>query len=373
MIPWLDDSGDFPAVERALRRPNGLLVAGGVYLLDAPNEGLRLVSHAGLSSRFVDEVSYYGPETPQVRLVMQGEPLYWCDFTDALDSGALLEREGLTCLVAIPIKFDGRIVAVANLAPRTLKEFHKHTRQALEAIAAGIGGIVARVRAEDSLRLERENLAETNAALKVLLRQRVVDQKEVEDTLLTNVGKLVTPFVEKFMKTRLTPEQAMFHFLSGYTAKVAGTERGIVEPKATFSACFGAPFMAQHPRVYAEMLGRKIAQHGVTCWLVNTGWTGGSYGAGSRMKIAYTRAMITAALGGKLDEVPFVPDPVFGVLVPLGCPGVPSEVLAPRGTWPDPAAYDAQASLLADLFRKNFQQFDGVTAAIRDSGPIART
>jgi phosphoenolpyruvate carboxykinase (ATP) len=171
---------------------------------------------------------------------------------------------------------------------------------------------------------------------------------------------------------KLTPEQAMYHFLSGYTAKVAGTERGIVEPKATFSACFGAPFMAQHPRVYAEMLGRKIAQHGVTCWLVNTGWTGGSYGAGSRMKIAHTRAMITAALAGKLDEVPFVPDPVFGVLVPLSCPGVPSEVLAPRGTWPDPAAYDAQASLLADLFRKNFQQFDGVTAAVRDSGPTAR-
>jgi len=171
---------------------------------------------------------------------------------------------------------------------------------------------------------------------------------------------------------KLTPEQAMYHFLSGYTAKVAGTERGIVEPKATFSACFGAPFMAQHPKVYAEMLGRKIAQHGVTCWLVNTGWTGGPYGAGSRMKIAYTRAMITAALAGKLDEVPFVPDPVFGVLVPLSCPGVPSEVLAPRGTWPDPAAYDAQASLLADLFRKNFQQFDGVTAAVRDSGPTAR-
>ena len=117
--------------------------------------------------------------------------------------------------------------------------------------------------------------------------------------------------------------------------------------QATFSACFGAPFMAQHPRVYAEMLGQKIARHGVTCWLVNTGWTGGPYGAGSRMKMAYTRATITAALAGKLDEVPFVPDPVFGVLVPLSCPGVPSEVLAPRGTWPDPAAYDAQASLLA--------------------------
>jgi phosphoenolpyruvate carboxykinase (ATP) len=158
---------------------------------------------------------------------------------------------------------------------------------------------------------------------------------------------------------KLTPDQAMYHFLSGYTAKVAGTERGIVEPKATFSTCFGAPFMAQHPSVYATLLGEKIARHKVTCWLVNTGWTGGPYGKSSRMKIAYTRAMITAALTGKLEAVPFVPDPVFGVLVPQSCPGVPGEVLTPRGTWPDPAAYDAQASRLAELFRKNFQQFEG--------------
>jgi phosphoenolpyruvate carboxykinase (ATP) len=171
---------------------------------------------------------------------------------------------------------------------------------------------------------------------------------------------------------KLTPEQAMYHFLSGYTAKVAGTERGIVEPKATFSACFGAPFMAQHPNVYAAMLGRKTAQHTATCWLVNTGWTGGPYGAGSRMKIAYTRAMINAALDGKLDGVPFAPDPVFGVLVPSSCPGVPQEVLQPRKTWPDPAAYDAQAVRLAELFRKNFEQFAGVAAAVRDSGPAVR-
>ena len=155
---------------------------------------------------------------------------------------------------------------------------------------------------------------------------------------------------------KLTPEQAMYHFLSGYTAKVAGTERGVVEPKATFSACFGAPFMAQHPSVYAALLGRKIAEHAATCWLVNTGWTGGPYGAGSRMKIAYTRAMINAALGGKLEGVAFVPDPVFGVLIPSSCPGVPSEVLAPRSTWADPKAYDPQARKLARMFVENFAQ-----------------
>jgi phosphoenolpyruvate carboxykinase (ATP) len=169
---------------------------------------------------------------------------------------------------------------------------------------------------------------------------------------------------------KLTPEQAMYHFLSGYTAKVAGTERGVVEPKATFSACFGAPFMAQHPNVYTALLGRKIAQHLVTCWLVNTGWTGGPYGTGSRMKIAYTRAMINAALGGKLDAVPFAPDPVFGVLVPASCPGVPSEVLAPRSTWADPKAYDPQARRLARMFVENFAQFEvQVSDAVKAAAP----
>ena len=169
---------------------------------------------------------------------------------------------------------------------------------------------------------------------------------------------------------KLTPEQAMYHFLSGYTAKVAGTERGIVEPKATFSSCFGAPFMAQHPSVYAALLGRKIDEHKVTCWLVNTGWTGGPYGTGSRMKIAYTRAMINAALGGKLDGVAFAPDPVFGVLVPSSCPGVPSEVLAPRSTWADPKAYDPQARKLAHMFVENFAQFGAeVSDAVKAAAP----
>jgi phosphoenolpyruvate carboxykinase (ATP) len=169
---------------------------------------------------------------------------------------------------------------------------------------------------------------------------------------------------------RLTPEQAMYHFLSGYTAKVAGTERGMgAEPKATFSACFGAPFLMHHPTVYANMLGERIATHQVQCWLVNTGWSGGPFGVGQRLSLPHTRALLGAALAGKLAGVPTVPDPVFGLGVPTTCPGVPTGVLSPRTTWADPAAYDARAAELADRFRKNFEQFDGVSAAVRAAGP----
>jgi phosphoenolpyruvate carboxykinase (ATP) len=158
--------------------------------------------------------------------------------------------------------------------------------------------------------------------------------------------------------SKLTPEQTQFHFLSGYTARVAGTERGVTEPKATFSACFGAPFMAQYPHVYAQLLGEKMTQHKVNSWLVNTGWSGGPYGVGSRMKIAHTRAMINAALSGELDGVEYVTDPIFGVSVPTRCPNVPNEVLIARNTWADPAAYDAQAQKLAGMFIENFSQFE---------------
>ena len=157
--------------------------------------------------------------------------------------------------------------------------------------------------------------------------------------------------------SRLTPEQAMYHFLSGYTAKVAGTERGIIEPQATFSPCFGAPFMPMRPRVYAELLQEKIRAHGPRVWLVNTGWSGGPYGVGQRMEIAHTRAMIRAALDGSLEGVPTEKDPVFGVQVPLTCPNVPAEVLKPRGTWPDSHAYDAQARKLVAMFEENIKQF----------------
>jgi phosphoenolpyruvate carboxykinase (ATP) len=170
---------------------------------------------------------------------------------------------------------------------------------------------------------------------------------------------------------KLTADQAMYHFLSGYTAKVAGTERGVTEPKETFSACFGAPFLPLHPGVYAEMLGRKIAQHRVRCWLVNTGWTGGAYGTGSRMRLAHTRAMVRAAVDGQLDAVATARDPVFGLEVPQHVPGsLPAEILFPRNTWADSSAYDAMARRLTALFRANFEQFAAnVSAAVREAGP----
>jgi len=169
---------------------------------------------------------------------------------------------------------------------------------------------------------------------------------------------------------RLTPEQATYHFLSGYTAKVAGTEKGVTEPQTTFSTCFGAPFMPLAPTVYAKLLGEKIASHKVTSWLVNTGWSGGPYGIGSRMKIAHTRAMVRAALDGSLRSVSTEQDSVFGLHVPVSCPGVPGEVLNPRNTWMDKAAYDASAHELATKFKRNFEQFAPLVAQeVRNSGP----
>jgi phosphoenolpyruvate carboxykinase (ATP) len=171
---------------------------------------------------------------------------------------------------------------------------------------------------------------------------------------------------------RLSPEQAMYHFLSGYTAKVAGTERGVTEPQATFSTCFGAPFMVLHPGVYADLLGKKIQEHKADCWLVNTGWSGGPYGEGQRMKIKFTRAMIRAILNGSLAQVETRPDPVFGVHVPASCPEVPSEVLQPRGTWKDADAYDEKARDLARRFNENFRKYEaGVSEEVRAAAPKA--
>jgi phosphoenolpyruvate carboxykinase (ATP) len=170
---------------------------------------------------------------------------------------------------------------------------------------------------------------------------------------------------------RLTAEQAMYHFLSGYTAKVAGTERGVTEPSATFSACFGAPFLPLHPSVYAKMLGERIGRHGAKVWLVNTGWTGGPYGTGSRMKLSLTRAMLRAALSGTLDGGKFTRDPVFGFEVPASVPEVPASVLSPRGTWADPTVYDVQARKLATMFRENFEQYRSqVPEAVVRAGPV---
>ncbi len=159
--------------------------------------------------------------------------------------------------------------------------------------------------------------------------------------------------------SKLTPEQAMYHFLNGYTARVAGTEKGVTEPEATFSACFGSPFLPLKPTVYAEMLGQKLAQHGSAVWLINTGWSGGPAGKADRMKISFTRAMVKAALSGELDGGQFRNDPVFGVAVPTHVAGVPSSVLDPRVAWKDQAAYDVQARKVAGMFRQNFEQFAG--------------
>ncbi len=157
---------------------------------------------------------------------------------------------------------------------------------------------------------------------------------------------------------KLTPAQAMFHFLSGYTAKVAGTERGVTEPQPNFSACFGAPFLPLHPTVYADLLGKKLSAVGADVWLVNTGWSGGPYGVGSRMKLAYTRAMVRGVLEGTLSGVATTPDSFFGIHVPESCPEVPSEILQPRNTWDDKEAYDDQARKLAAMFVENFKQFE---------------
>jgi len=171
--------------------------------------------------------------------------------------------------------------------------------------------------------------------------------------------------------SRLTREQAAYHFISGYTAKLAGTEIGVKEPSATFSAGFGAPFLPRHPGVYAHMLMDRLEQYDVPVWLVNTGWTGGSYGVGTRMNINHTRNMVRAAINGDLANVPTVIDPVFRVAVPTAVPGVPAEVLQPRSTWKDPAAYDAAARRIAHMFHENFEAYaDGVSAAVRDAGPV---
>jgi phosphoenolpyruvate carboxykinase (ATP) len=172
--------------------------------------------------------------------------------------------------------------------------------------------------------------------------------------------------------SRLTPEQAMYHFLSGYTAKVAGTEAGVTEPAATFSTCFAAPFLPLQPTRYAEMLAERLRKHGSEVWLVNTGWTGGSYGQGSRIELRYTRAMVRAALSGSLAKVPASPDPQFGVLVPHNCPGVPAELLQPRHTWKNPAEFDARARRLAALFQDNFKSYaTGVPESVRRAGPAS--
>jgi phosphoenolpyruvate carboxykinase (ATP) len=172
---------------------------------------------------------------------------------------------------------------------------------------------------------------------------------------------------------RLTPAQAMYHFLSGYTAKVAGTERGVTEPQPEFSACFGAPFMPRHPSEYGDLLRRLIARHAVDCWLVNTGWTGGAYGVGARMPIKATRALLAAALDGSLNNAEFRTDPHFGFEVPVHVAGIDGAILDPRSTWTDQAGYDRQARKLVGMFIDNFEKFEPhVDATVMDAAPGMR-
>ncbi|MBQ9950344.1 MAG: phosphoenolpyruvate carboxykinase (ATP) [Clostridia bacterium] len=171
--------------------------------------------------------------------------------------------------------------------------------------------------------------------------------------------------------SKLDKNMAMYHFVSGYTSKLAGTERGVKEPQTTFSTCFGAPFLPLHPSKYAEMLGKRIDEHGSNVYLINTGWSGGPYGVGKRMSIKYTRAMVTAALTGELEKSEFVLDPIFNVYVPKTCPNVPDEVLSPRDMWADKAAYDKQAKDLAKRFVENFKKYDKMPKNIVDAGPKA--
>jgi phosphoenolpyruvate carboxykinase (ATP) len=172
---------------------------------------------------------------------------------------------------------------------------------------------------------------------------------------------------------KLSKEQAMYYFLSGYTSKLAGTERGVTEPEATFSACFGEPFLPLNPAVYADLLGERIDAHHVQVYLVNTGWSGGPYGVGKRIKISATRAMVSAALNGTLEKVLYQQDPVFGILIPETVPGVPEAILRPRGTWADPTAYDSAAQALVARFQQNFKKFPDVAANIRSAGPSLNT
>jgi phosphoenolpyruvate carboxykinase (ATP) len=173
---------------------------------------------------------------------------------------------------------------------------------------------------------------------------------------------------------KLTRERATYHFLSGYTAKVAGTERGVTEPQARFSACFGAPFLPLHPGVYAKLLGERIARHNVQCWLVNTGWTGGPYGEGNRMNLPYTRAMVSALLKGTLADAPTRPHPVFRIHAVTNIPGLPPRILDPRSTWSDPDEYDVQARSLAEMFHESFKRYaDQVPDNVRNAGPIIGT
>ncbi|MCG5104081.1 phosphoenolpyruvate carboxykinase (ATP) [Oceanobacillus alkalisoli] len=240
------------------------------------------------------------------------------------------------------------------------------------------------------------NAIRFGSVLENVVIDNVTSEPDYDDTSLTentraaypvdNIDNIITPSVAGHPNTiifltadasgtlppisKLTKEQAMYHFLSGYTSKLAGTERGVTEPEATFSACFGSPFLPLAPAKYADMLGQKIDQYNSNVFLVNTGWTGGSYGVGNRMKLSYTRAMIHAALEGELNHIETITDAVFGLQIPVHVAGVPDEVLIPKNTWEDKAAYEQEAKALAKKFHENFAKFENVSDAIKKAGPV---
>jgi phosphoenolpyruvate carboxykinase (ATP) len=262
--------------------------------------------------------------------------------------------------------FEGGCYAkVINLSPESEPEIYECTRRfgtILENVS--IDPTTRRLDLDDASLTENTRASYPLTHLPSIVRSKMAGHPRSVIMLTADAFGVLPPVA------KLSPDQAMYHFISGYTAKVAGTEKGVTEPSATFSACFGAPFMMRHPSVYAQLLADRIAKHKAECWLVNTGWTGGPYGVGSRMEIAYTRALLNAALRGDLEKVEMRPDPVFDFQVPSEAPGVPKEILNPRNTWSNPADYDAQSKKLALLFHENFEQFkDQTPKKVFEAGP----
>ncbi|MEM2099860.1 MAG: phosphoenolpyruvate carboxykinase [Thermoproteota archaeon] len=265
--------------------------------------------------------------------------------------------------------FEGGCYAkVIRLSPKDEPEIYETTRRfgtILENV--GFNSSTGRINLDDDSLTENTRAAYPISHIPNAKRDGIGDQPRNIIMLTADAFGVLPPIA------KLTPSQAMYHFLSGYTAKVAGTEKGVTEPQATFSPCFGAPFMALSPVVYANLLGEKITRHNVNVWLVNTGWSGGPYGVGQRIKIGYTRAMVRAILSGALGSISKVPDPNFGIAVPASCPDVPSEILNPRNTWTDKLAYDTLARELAAMFAENFKAFaNQVPADVIAAGPQAK-
>jgi phosphoenolpyruvate carboxykinase (ATP) len=262
--------------------------------------------------------------------------------------------------------FEGGCYAkVIRLNPKTEPEIYQTTRRfgtVLENVV--IDGQSHRLDLDDDTFTENTRAAYPLTHLENADREGLAGHPKNVIFLTADAFGVLPPVA------KLTPEQAMYHFISGYTAKVAGTERGVTEPTATFSACFGAPFLPLHPTVYAELLREKLQKHGSQVWLVNTGWTAGPYGVGHRMELPYTRAIITAILEGKLNAVETTEDPVFGLQIPLSVPGVPDDALTPRNTWSDKSAYDEKALHLAGLFKENFKKYaDQAAPEVVAAGP----